>query len=93
MTGKSGCYALLLILTGMGMIGLMLYLVVGLAVTLFVAGVVVSIYFAATASRRRAEGQTLGKLVIIPVLLFALSVPMLIYLGVTLLPADAFVAR
>ena len=35
MTGKSGCYALLLILTGMGMIGLMLYLVVGLAVTLF----------------------------------------------------------
>ena len=93
MTGKSGCYTFLLLLTGMGMIGMMLYLVVGITVTLFVAGVVVSTYFAVTASRRRAEGQTLGKLVIIPVLLFALSVPMLIYLGVTLLPADAFVAR
>ena len=93
MTGKSGCYTLLLLLAGMGMIGLMLYLVVGLAITLFVAGVVVSIYFTVTASRRRAEGQTLGKLVIIPVLLFALSVPMLIYLGVTLLPADALIAR
>lgn len=93
MTGKSGCYTFMLLLAGIGLVGMILYLVVGIAITFFVAGVVVSIYFAATAERRRAEGRTLGKLVIIPVLLFALSVPMLIYLGVTLLPANAFVAR
>ena len=46
---------------------------------LFLAAVVVTIVFAALTPRRRAAGKTLGALIAIPLALYAVSLPFLIY--------------
>lgn len=64
-----------------------LFLVVGfVALGCFVAATVVSIAFFLRRKRRAAEGKKLGWLVAIPIALYAVSIPVLIFLAVIFLP-------
>ena len=64
-----GCGCALLMFSGVALMA---------AVCLIIA-VGITVYFAATANRRREQGKTLGGWIIIPVALYAVSIPYLLF--------------
>lgn len=73
-----GGISVLIMLGAASALSLAALCVVGVAVLLFVAATVTSIVFACTASQRRLEGRTLGWRLAIPLVMYAISVPILI---------------
>lgn len=51
----------------------------GLALVALIAAIVVTVIFARRSEQRKAEGKTLGWKIAIPIVLYALSVPYLIF--------------
>ena len=52
------------------------------AVALFLAAVVLTIVFAARTKKRRAQGKKLGGLIALPIVFYAVSVPILVFMAV-----------
>ena len=80
-----GCSVLVLLslLTAMGLVLFSVFLG---AVGLFLVATVVAIVFAVRTSKRRERGKKLGALIAIPIVLYAVSVPVLIYFAVKWIP-------
>lgn len=74
-----GGISVLALFAMMGTAAVALLAVAGIALALFFAAVVVSIVFAARTKARHARGKKLGGLIAIPIVLFALSVPVLVW--------------
>ena len=75
-----------LLFSAMMALGVLLLVVGFVALGCFVAATVVSIVFFLRRKRRAAEGKKLGWLVAIPIALYAVSIPVLIFLAVVFLP-------
>ena len=73
-----GCVSLLLVFVGVMLASSVMTLALSIAGLLFVIGVVTSVALAIVSRRRRAEGRTLGALVLVPIVLLAVSVPALV---------------
>ncbi len=80
-----GCSVLVLLslLTAMGLVLFSVFLG---AAGLFLVATVVAIVFAVRTSKRRERGKKLGALIAIPIVLYAVSVPVLIYFAVKWIP-------
>lgn len=78
-----GCVSLLLFFVGVMLASSVLTLVLSIASLLFVIGVVMSVALAIVSRQRRAEGRTLGALVLVPIVLLAVSVPALVVAALT----------
>lgn len=79
-----GCSVLILlgILASVGIVFLTVFLG---ALGLFIAAVIITIVFAVGTKRRKAEGRKLGALVAIPVILYVISIPVLLFSTVTVI--------
>lgn len=72
----------------LGGLGLFLFAIFGVAVLMFVAGIVTAAVFASRTQARRSQGKRLGWLVLIPMLLLVISTPVLVWFSVVFfLPA------
>lgn len=69
-----------LVITALGFLGVILMAVFMLAIVLFVSATVVSIVFACRAKKRREQGKRLGGLIAVPIVLYAVSVPVLVFM-------------
>lgn len=78
--GGCGCALLMfpVVVAGAG-IALVLSGVALMAIACLVVAMGFTIYFAATASKRREQGKTLGGWIAIPIVLYAFSVPYLLF--------------
>lgn len=78
--GGCGCALLMfpVVAAGAG-IALALSGVALMAAVCLIIAVGITVYFAATANRRREQGKTLGGWIIIPVALYAVSIPYLLF--------------
>lgn len=81
--GALGGFSVVMLMTTMGAVALAVLTAVGLALIAFVAATVVSIVFACRTKRRRAEGKKLKGLIAIPVVLYAVSIPVLVWFALT----------
>lgn len=69
-------------------LGLFMFAIFGIAVVMFVAGIVIAAIFAFRTQTRRSQGKRLGWLVLIPTLLLVISTPVLAWFSlVFFLPA------
>ena len=75
-----------LLFSAMMALGVLLLVVGFVALGCFVAATVVSIVFFLRRKRRAAEGKKLGWLVAIPIALYVVSIPVLIFLAMVFLP-------
>lgn len=80
-----GC-SVLMLLSLLTAVGLVLFNVFMGAVGLFIIATVVSIFFAVRTPRRRERGKKLGALIAIPLVLYAVSIPLLVYFAVKWIP-------
>lgn len=80
-----GC-SVLMLLSLLTAVGLVLFSVFMGAVGLFIIATVVSIVFAVRTPRRRERGKKLGALIAIPLMLYAVSIPLLVYFAVKWIP-------
>lgn len=80
-----GC-SVLMLLSLLTAVGLVLFSVFMGAVGLFIIATVVSIVFAVRTPRRRERGKKLGALIAIPLVLYAVSIPLLVYFAVKWIP-------
>ncbi|MDY2777034.1 MAG: hypothetical protein SOU51_01460 [Collinsella sp.] len=80
-----GCSVLVLfvLLMSVGAVLLGIFLT---ALSVFLIATVISVVFAVRAPRRRESGKKLGALLAIPIVLYAISVPVLIYFAIEWIP-------
>ena len=74
-----GGFSVVVMMSVMGVLAFAILGVVALALVLFVAATVVSIVFACRAKARREQGKRLKGLVAIPIALYAVSIPVLVW--------------
>lgn len=67
----------------MGAIGVVIFLAVIFAAVAFIGATIICIVFAAGAKRRRVEGRKLGGLIAVPIVLYVVSIPILVWFGAT----------
>ena len=77
-----GGMSVLALLAMVGTPAVVVLVVVCLATAAFLAATVVSVVFAARTKKRRAQGKKLKGLIAIPIVLYALSIPVLIWFSV-----------
>lgn len=65
----------------MGAIGMVIVLAVIFAAVAFIGATIICIVFAAGAKRRRVEGRKLGGLIAVPIVLYVVSIPILVWFG------------
>lgn len=73
-----GGISVMVMLSVMGAVAFVILGMVALALAMFVAATVVSIVFACSAKARREQGKRLKGLAAVPIVLYAVSVPVLI---------------
>lgn len=77
-----GGISVMVMLSVMGAVAFVILGVVALALAMFVTATVVSIVFACRAKARREQGKRLKGLAAVPIVLYAVSVPVLIWFAV-----------
>lgn len=74
---------IMLALPLMGAIGAVIILAAIFAAVAFIGATIISIVFAAGTKKRRAEGRKLGGLIAVPIVLYVVSIPILVWFGAT----------